>query len=99
MTRYYLPAAVYHYHKVPKYITHRKVFGCYKHDNMATGEGMMHAIPLHVSIPVSRHTTWKADDMKGKTGIKVSLRCLNFVLSPCNILFVTRNRLQRINRS
>jgi homoserine O-succinyltransferase len=65
--------AAYHFHGVPKHMTERKVFGCYSHDNMATKEPMCHGLPLHIGIPVSRHTTWKKEDMESRKGLKVLL--------------------------
>jgi len=66
-------ATLWHFHGVQKYIVQSKIFGLYKHDNMNPKASMMQGLPLHINVPVSRHTTWKDEDFVGKKGAEVLL--------------------------
>uniref|UniRef100_A0A6U2A4Z6 Homoserine O-succinyltransferase n=1 Tax=Hemiselmis andersenii TaxID=464988 RepID=A0A6U2A4Z6_HEMAN len=64
-------ATLWYFHQIPKHMVSSKIFGLYKHDNMSPKAAMMQGLPLHIGVPVSRHTTWKDEDFEGKKGIEV----------------------------
>ncbi|EKX38007.1 hypothetical protein GUITHDRAFT_77569 [Guillardia theta CCMP2712] len=64
-------ASLWHFHGVKKHITPRKVFGVF--DHKISSKDRMLAIPDHVGIPVSRHTTWKRDDIISNPKLEILL--------------------------
>ena len=87
-------AALYHFHQVPKYITPRKEFGVFPHQNLCPTHLLMQGLPDVVHVPVSRHTKWKLQDVQ-RTDLQVLLD--SHETGPCAIWDEQRCHLHMIN--
>lgn len=64
-------AAVYHFHGVPKHHLSNKAFGVYRHRNLAPTSPYLRGFSDDFSIPVSRWTEVRHDDIPVSSGIKI----------------------------
>jgi homoserine O-succinyltransferase len=64
-------AAVYHFHGMPKYQLPAKAFGVYRHRNLAPASAYLRGFSDDFSIPVSRWTEVRRDDIPGKSGMHI----------------------------
>jgi homoserine O-succinyltransferase len=64
-------ASVHHFHGMPKYALPQKVFGVYRHRNLAPSSPYLRGFSDDFSIPVSRWTEVRRDDIPAASGLKV----------------------------
>ena len=64
-------AALHHYHGVPKYLLDQKMFGIFRHHIVNHGSGLLRGFNDEFSIPVSRHTEVRREDIPDKPGLIV----------------------------
>ncbi len=56
-------AAINHFHDVPKHALEQKAFGVYRHNNLNPSSPYLRGFSDDFSIPVSRHTEVRRDDL------------------------------------
>ena len=64
-------AAIWHFHKVPKYVLEEKAFGVYRHRNLNPASPYMSGYSDDFSIPVSRWTECRAEDVAKVPGLEI----------------------------
>ncbi|MFO1091143.1 MAG: homoserine O-succinyltransferase [Hyphomicrobiales bacterium] len=64
-------AAIYHHHGVPKHTLSRKKFGVYRHRNLNPASPYLRGFSDDFSIPVSRWTEVRRDDLPEGSGLEV----------------------------
>ncbi|MGE0752997.1 MAG: homoserine O-succinyltransferase [Variibacter sp.] len=64
-------AAVYHFHGMPKYQLPAKAFGVFRHRNLAPASPYLRGFSDDFSIPVSRWTEVKREDIPASSGLQV----------------------------
>jgi homoserine O-succinyltransferase/O-acetyltransferase len=64
-------AAVYHFHGMPKYQLDGKAFGVYRHRNLSPASPYLRGFSDDFSIPVSRWTEVRREDIPAASGISV----------------------------
>lgn len=64
-------AAVHHFHGMPKYQLPAKAFGVYRHRNLAPSSPYLRGFSDDFSIPVSRWTEVRRDDIPADSGMSV----------------------------
>ncbi|RAI32631.1 homoserine O-acetyltransferase MetA [Rhodoplanes serenus] len=64
-------AAAYHFHRMPKHRLAEKAFGVYRHRNLAPASPYLRGFSDDFSIPVSRWTESRREDIPGRSGLKV----------------------------
>ncbi len=64
-------AALRHFHGVPKYELNRKLFGIFRHHIIQQGSGLLRGFNDEFSIPVSRHTEVRREDIPDKPGLHI----------------------------
>ena len=64
-------AAIWHFHRVPKYVLDRKLFGVYRHQNLVPSSPYMNGFSDDFMIPVSRWTECRAEDVEKVDGLEV----------------------------
>jgi homoserine O-succinyltransferase/O-acetyltransferase len=64
-------AAMRHFHGVPKYALARKRFGVYRHRNLHAASPFLRGFSDDFSIPVSRWTENRKEDLPGGHGLRV----------------------------
>lgn len=64
-------AAIYHFHDVPKYILDKKAFGVYRHRNLMPASPYLSGFSDDFSIPVSRWTEIRAEDIAQHDKLKL----------------------------
>ncbi len=64
-------AALHHFHGVPKYELNRKLFGIFRHHIVTPGSGLVRGFNDEFSIPVSRHTEVRREDIPDKPGLRI----------------------------
>ncbi|WP_035957728.1 homoserine O-acetyltransferase MetA [Bryobacter aggregatus] len=64
-------AAVYHFHGMPKYDLSAKAFGVFRHHNLAPASPYLRGFSDDFSIPVSRWTEIRREDIPSGHGIRV----------------------------
>lgn len=64
-------AALQHFHGVPKHRLAEKMFGIYPHRVLGGRDGLMRGFDDVVSVPVSRHTEIRQDDLPDVPGLSV----------------------------
>jgi homoserine O-succinyltransferase len=64
-------AAVYHFHGMPKYQLPAKAFGVFRHRNLAPASPYLRGFSDDFSIPVSRWTEVKREDIPAGSGLQV----------------------------
>lgn len=62
-------AALQHFHGVPKHRLDRKMFGVYSHRVLGGRDGLMRGFDDVVSVPVSRHTETRPEDLPVAPGL------------------------------
>ena len=88
-------AAIYHFHKVPKYELTEKAFGVYRHRNLNPSSPYLNGFSDDFSIPVSRWTEVRTNDLSGHKGLELLME--SDVTGPCLIAEKTGNRLYIFN--
>ncbi len=66
-------AALQHFHGVPKHRLSRKMFGVYPHHVLGGRDGLLRGFDDVVSVPVSRHTEIRREDLPDAPGLAVLL--------------------------
>lgn len=56
-------AAIWHFHRVPKYVLNEKAFGVYRHHNLNRASPYLNGFSDDFQIPVSRWTDCRSDDI------------------------------------
>ena len=64
-------AALHHFHGVPKHILERKMFGVFRHRITRPHSDLLRGFNDEFSIPVSRHTETRVEDIPEKPGLHV----------------------------
>ncbi len=64
-------AAVQHFHRMPKYQLPAKAFGVYRHRNLAPTSPYLRGFSDDFSIPVSRWTEVRREDIPANSGLQV----------------------------
>ena len=64
-------AAVHHFHGMPKYPLQEKAFGVYRHRNLAPASPYLRGFSDDFSVPVSRWTEVRRDDIPPASGLEV----------------------------
>jgi homoserine O-succinyltransferase/O-acetyltransferase len=64
-------AAVHHFHGMPKYALAEKAFGVYRHRNLSPASPYLRGFSDDFSIPVSRWTEVRRDDIPADSGMSV----------------------------
>jgi homoserine O-succinyltransferase len=64
-------AALYHFHGVPKHDLDAKAFGVFRHRNLAPASPYLRGFSDDFSIPVSRWTEVRRDDLPDDAGLQV----------------------------
>ena len=64
-------AAVHHFHGMPKYQLSEKVFGVYRHRNLAPASPYLRGFSDDFSIPVSRWTEVRREDIPAQSGMSI----------------------------
>lgn len=64
-------AAVYHFHGMPKYPLSEKAFGVYLHRNLAPASPYLRGFSDDFSIPVSRWTEVRREDIPANSGMSI----------------------------
>lgn len=88
-------AAIKHFHNIPKYELPKKAFGVYRHRNLKPTSPYLSGFSDDFSIPVSRWTEVKADDLEPETGLQLLMD--SNVTGPCLIAEETGKRLYIFN--
>ncbi len=74
-------AMINHFHGVQKHILDHKVFGCYRHRNLAHASPFLRGFSDDCVIPVSRWTEMRQDEIDASAGLKTLLA--SDVAGPC----------------
>ena len=64
-------AALYHFYGVPKYELEQKLFGIFRHHIVTPGSKLLRGFNDEFSIPVSRHTEVRREDIPDKPGLNI----------------------------
>lgn len=88
-------AAIWHFHKVPKYALERKAFGVYRHKNLNPVSPYLAGFSDDFQIPVSRWTEVRKADLDGKNGLELLMDSPD--TGPCLISEKAGNRLYIFN--
>ena len=64
-------AALYHFHGVPKHLLDRKQFGVFRHRIIKPNVRLLQGFNDEFSIPVSRHTEVRVEDVPEKPGLDI----------------------------
>lgn len=88
-------AAIWHFHKVPKYILDTKAFGVYRHQNLNPASPYMNGFSDDFMIPVSRWTESRAEDVRNTDGLEILMNSSHTGL--CIVHERHKNRLYVFN--
>ena len=88
-------AAIWHFHRVPKYDLHKKAFGVYRHKNLNPASPYLSGFSDDFQIPVSRWTEVRRDDLAGKDALELLMDSPD--TGPCLIAEREANRLYIFN--
>lgn len=88
-------AAIKHFHDIPKYELEKKAFGVYRHKNLKFNSPYLSGFSDDFSIPVSRWTEVRAEDIKPELGLQLLMD--SDVTGPCLIAEETGKRLYIFN--
>ena len=88
-------AAIYHFHRVPKYELQEKAFGVYRHRNLNPASPYLNGFSDDFSIPVSRWTEMRSSDIAKVEGLELLME--SDVTGPCLIAEKEGNRLYIFN--
>ncbi|TNF63458.1 MAG: homoserine O-succinyltransferase, partial [Rhodobacteraceae bacterium] len=75
-------AMLHHFHRVPKHVLPEKLFGCYRHTNLAPASPYLRGFSDDCVVPVSRWTEVRADEVTA-AGLPILLG--SDVTGPCLI--------------
>ena len=75
-------AMLHHFHRVPKHVLGTKLFGCYRHTNLAPASPYLRGFSDDCVVPVSRWTEVRADEVQA-AGLPILLG--SDVTGPCLI--------------
>lgn len=64
-------AAIWHFHRVPKYTLEEKAFGVYRHRNLAPASPYLNGFSDDFQIPVSRWTEVRRADIEKVPGLEI----------------------------
>ena len=64
-------AALYHFYGVPKHTLDEKMFGVFRHRILRRESSLLQGFNDEFSIPVSRHTETRAEDIPDKPGLNI----------------------------
>ncbi len=88
-------AAIWHFHKVPKYALDRKAFGVYRHKNLNPASPYLSGFSDDFQIPVSRWTEIRRDDLPVNGDLELLMD--SGETGPCLIAEKECNRLYIFN--
>lgn len=88
-------AAIYHFHEVPKHELEKKAFGVFRHQNLNPSSPYLSGFSDDFSIPVSRWTEVRAEDIRSRSGLKILMD--SHETGPCFIQEERANRLYVFN--
>lgn len=88
-------AAIYHFHKVPKYILAEKAFGVYQHRNLKPSSPYLLGFSDDFAVPVSRWTEILEKDIDPSSGLEVLMTSPDAGL--CLVAEKKGNRLYMFN--
>ena len=88
-------AAIYHFHKVPKYILSEKAFGVYQHRNLNPASPYLLGFSDDFAVPVSRWTEVLRKDIDPASGLEVLMTSSETGL--CLVAEKRGNRLYMFN--
>ncbi len=88
-------AAIWHFHKVPKYALERKAFGVYRHKNLNPASPYLSGFSDDFQIPVSRWTEVRGADLPVNGDLELLMDSSD--TGPCLIAEKTCNRLYIFN--
>ncbi|TPW27304.1 homoserine O-succinyltransferase [Pararhizobium mangrovi] len=88
-------AALWHFHRVPKHPLAKKAFGVYRHRNNAPASPYLAGFSDDFSIPVSRRTEIRADDIPTDAGLDLLME--SDATGPCLVTEAPGNRLYMFN--
>jgi len=88
-------AALYHYHDVPKHQLDAKAFGVFRHRNLAPASPYLRGFSDDFSIPVSRWTEVRRDDLPEDRGLQVLMEGPETGL--CLVVEAAKRRLYMFN--
>jgi len=88
-------AAINHFHKIPKYTLSKKAFGVYRHRNLVPSSPYLAGFSDDFSIPVSRWTEMRSNDIKPVTALNLLME--SDITGPCLISEEEGNRLYIFN--
>ncbi len=64
-------AAIYHFHKVPKYELKEKAFGVYRHKNLKASSVYLNGFSDNFEVPVSRWTEVRRADIEKSESLEI----------------------------
>lgn len=67
-------AAIWHFHKVPKYELKEKAFGVYRHKNLDPTSPYLSGFSDDFQVPVSRWTEVRSSDLEKKSALKMLMQ-------------------------
>ena len=76
-------AMLHHFHGVPKHDLEKKAFGCFRHRNLAPASPYLRGFSDDFSVPVSRWTETRNDDLPDGRGLQVLMHSSE--VGPCLI--------------
>ncbi|MCB1384028.1 MAG: homoserine O-succinyltransferase [Notoacmeibacter sp.] len=88
-------AAIWHFHRVPKYALEKKAFGVYRHKNLKPASPYLSGFSDDFQIPVSRWTEVRSADLEGKNSLELLMDSAD--TGPCLIAEKSANRLYIFN--
>ncbi|MCO6188052.1 homoserine O-succinyltransferase [Rhizobium sp. L1K21] len=88
-------AAIWHFHKVPKYTLAEKAFGVYRHMNLNRASPYMNGFSDDFQIPVSRWTECRSTDIIEHEGLDILMESSE--TGPCIVHERKGNRLYVFN--
>ncbi len=88
-------ATIHHFHRVPKYDLEHKAFGVFRHQNLNPTSPYLSGFSDEFSVPVSRWTEVRANDIKSESGLEILMD--SAVTGPCLIHEKRGNRLYIFN--
>lgn len=88
-------AALYYYHRVPKHELSHKAFGVFRHRNLNPSSPYLSGFSDDFSIPVSRWTEIRKDDLRGKDNLELLME--SDETGPCLLSEHRCNRLYILN--
>ncbi len=88
-------AAIWHFHRVPKYTLGEKAFGVYRHKNLNRSSPYMNGFSDDFQIPVSRWTECRSPDIAAHANLQILME--SDETGPCIVHEEKGNRLYVFN--